>query len=409
MSLLQRAIIVEGLRKPLLDSDFESFQIAEKVQRSLTKLKADGKFSGFMYLVCETTDAASVVLQKLVAQDHRARSAKEDEESELVSLLSEEDAEEMFLESFRKLTPARKKHALHVMEGAELPKPLIKTEPVTPQPEVQQRGIVYRDDPKLPSFSGEKGKDATFGRWFYEVQCIRQGPYPLHTVKDAIRKSLKSPAAEVVMRIGTAATVDQMIDKLRGLYGTVLPGAVLLQRFYQGVQENSETCAAWACRLEELLFQALEQGEVQTERMDKMLRSRFWNGLKDDRVKNATRHQEPILTFGELLVEARKVEEEYKEEPQKETRARSHQATSTIDEKLDKILKRLDSLEGEVSKLKSKGTSESSQQNTPAKRPRNCYKCKKEGHLAYGCREDQDVECYKCKGKGHIAAACLNE
>ena len=92
-----------------------------------------------------------------------------------------------------------------------------------------------------------------------------------------------------------------------------------------------------------------------------MLRSKFWSGLRNDRIKDATRHHyEAGLSFEDLLVEARAREEEFsrgsKQEPAKvQSKGASAQAgdgvgamtteLKAVTQQLKEITTRLDRLE----------------------------------------------------------------
>ena len=69
-------------------------------------------------------------------------------------------------------------------------------------------------------------------------------------VAQAIRKSLRNPAKNVLLPLGTAASVDLMMDKLEGVFGNVAKGQSVLKEFYTAAQLETETVTAWGfvCR-----------------------------------------------------------------------------------------------------------------------------------------------------------------
>ena len=77
---------------------------------------------------------------------------------------------------------------------------------------------VWREIPKLPIFSGIKDKDTSFGRWRYEVRCLQKN-FSESLVQSAIHRSLKSPAADVLIHMEDAGLQD-LLYKLEALYGT---------------------------------------------------------------------------------------------------------------------------------------------------------------------------------------------
>jgi len=375
-------------------------------------------------------------------------------------LLVEAEAAEKFVEAFQQLTLGRMKAALNsayrtqleettarakqATKPAATPRMSVKKEAKTPKtPAIDnsqaQAGSlnVWQEIPKLPLFSGLPEKDASFSRWQYEVTCLLKEQQPQNVIRSAIRKSLKSPAADVIRRLGEDCDIDHVLSKFQSLYGTVLAGEAILQKFYGEKQTTQETCAEWSCRLEDYMFEALEQGVVSGDTIKKALCSRFWSGLSDERVKNALRQRD--MGFEELVVEARKVEEEYhlvtaegKLSDTKSAQVKAQHTTSPTNEKLDMLFEKLKQLEIQVTQLSQdkrawnnaaaqEARCRPPQQQPPQQqqqqqcqpyqqsRPKiQCHKCHLEGHLAFGCRSGQNVTCYKCSSIGHIAASCLN-
>ena len=62
-----------------------------------------------------------------------------------------------------------------------------------------------------------------------------------------------------MVRLGDSVTLQELLAKFHSLYGRVLSADELLQKFYGAKQEEKETCADWACRLEECMYDAIEQ------------------------------------------------------------------------------------------------------------------------------------------------------
>ena len=109
------------------------------------------------------------------------------------------------------------------------------------------------------------------------------------------------------------------------------------------------------------MYEAIEQGVIGPEAAHKSLGSRFWSGLRDDKVKNALRHREDTLSFEELVMEARRVEEEYCQtseelnlrQPVKVQQVSASKEASS-DDKLDIIIKRLAQVETQISEMKAR-------------------------------------------------------
>lgn len=453
-SLIHRCVIVKGLSRRISREEVSSmFETVGPVHRILFRLDLDHNFHGEAYVIFNSPDFVTTACEELTEGVIQVKAATMSLAADVENLLEENEMEEEFLQSYKKLTPARRKLALSrlVEERSAVHEDLgtrVKEEPVTP---VQQREDsttmkMYQDVPRLPSFSGEGGKDASYGRWRYEVMCLVKEQYPMSVVKNAIRKSLKSPAAEVLRRLGDVG-VDQMLVKFQSLYGTVFSGEALLQRFYSEKQSSSESSAEWSCRLEDYMYEAIERGVIGPEAAHKSLGSRFWSGLRDDKVKNALRHREDTLSFEELVMEARRVEEEYCQtseemkfsKPVKVQQVSASKEASS-DDKLDIIIKRLAQVETQISEMKARqgagpiqaqGATSSAPVAHPSygygpwpsqppiqqgqggmpRRDRSsmrCLKCELPGHMAFGCRQGKNVTCYNCQREGHISASCLN-
>ena len=166
--------------------------------------------------------------------------------------------------------------------------------------------------PRVSTFSGDSSKgDTPFELWKYEVQCLLSSDsHPKGVITQAVRKSLKGEAGKIAMRLGSDATIERLLFKLEGVYGTVERSQSLLAEFYSAQQEEDEDVAAWSCRLEDLLHKAWGQGHVQLGGMDEMLRTKLWTGLRPS-LKDRSSHKFDICqSFDELRIELRIVEHE---------------------------------------------------------------------------------------------------
>ena len=196
-------------------------------------------------------------------------------------------------------------------------------------------------------FSGES-KDCNFDVWLYEVKCLlEEDNYSADTVKQAVRKSLKGEPAKIAVRLGPSASVEELIDKLQGIYGTVELGESLLAQFYSATQKPGECVATWGCRIEDLLEKARNRGQIKAEVMPEMLRTRFWTGLTQA-YKNVSGHLFATSdNFDQLRVDMRRLEAEYSLLDQK---AKTKFTCSGINE--NKMAKN-SSEESEISQVKS--------------------------------------------------------
>lgn len=258
--------------------------------------------------------------------------------------------------------------------------------------------------PRLPNFSGDSSKGQTVFRvWEFEVTNLRT-LFGEREVMRAIHRSVTGTAAQVLMRLGNDATLDQVLAKFKLVFGTVVTNEQLLSDFYSAQQKSSESVAEWACRLEDLLCHP-QLDDITAEKRNSMLKAKFSQGLVLDNVKHALRHRMTDGTYDEILVLARQAEEEHRVKGKVVSKAQTVEA-DPMQKKLDDILKDLKSLSTKVNQLESKidrkpqGNSKPSQSGTSGSQPtstsetstfpsRNfiCNYCKKPGHVKRNCRK----------------------
>ncbi|XP_071087762.1 zinc finger CCHC domain-containing protein 18-like [Haliotis cracherodii] len=232
--------------------------------------------------------------------------------------------------------------------------------------------------PRLPFFSGEGNKDASYDIWRYEVKCLYQDK--LHSednIKQAIRRSLKGPAARVLLRLGPHVDGSSILAKMDSVFGDVDATETLLAKFYSAKQTKTESVATWAVRLEDLLGQAIDAGEVEANKQDRMLKSMLWTGLLPD-LKDISGHKyDQSLTFSDLLISLRRIEQELKtrEGPlsftpnstvTKKNPIPGMAAVSKENKELAEIKGMIRKLSGEVADLKKKCDNTSQAQTRPA-------------------------------------------
>ena len=217
--------------------------------------------------------------------------------------------------------------------------------------------------PKLSCFSGTPNKgESTYDVWRYNVRCLlKENIYRPDVLHSTIRQSLRNEAARVVMRLGTDATMDQILHKLDSIYGNVDKKEELMAEFYGARQREDEDITSWSCRLEDIIGKAQELGLVQHEDVEKMLHSMLWTGLRQE-LKDVSSHKyDTVKGFDELRVALRQVEKDHL--PQKTAttgKGKSNMATSksavTKEEKsqheelkgmINQLMKKVTNLEGD--------------------------------------------------------------
>ena len=265
------------------------------------------------------------------------------------------DEEKPLMELYWHLSDAEKKFLLEAMAAVEEKPSLVKGEPVVseapPSPAatgaaqslITPQRFIMQEQPKLSVYSGITGGDTSFGRWKHEVTCL-MAEHTESVVLGAIRRSLRSPAADILMHVDQRASVSTIIRKLDAIYGMVCTGQTILQRFYSDSQSTSERVAEWACRLEDLAYKAVEKEMMTREAAPNILKTQFWSGLRDPRLKDALWHRRHNLDVDELIVEARELEEEYSSEvmTSQTATAQQQQKQPTEMELLMQLIKKMD-------------------------------------------------------------------
>lgn len=188
----------------------------------------------------------------------------------------------------------------------------------TPRPSLLTGGPkfdhIHPRIPDLPTFSGdEKAKTNVFEVWKYDVHClIDECIYPMHVIREAIRKSLKGTARGVLLHLGEDASVRDILTELEAVYGNVQTSERLKEQFYSERQRDDETVADYSMRLERLLSRL--PGPVDKSARNEMLRSRLWSGLRDLELKNVSRYlYESIDDYNALRKELRAIEEDLRQ------------------------------------------------------------------------------------------------
>jgi len=232
--------------------------------------------------------------------------------------------------------------------------------------------------PRISLYSGENQKgDVSFEIWQSEVISLRNAGYSEASILCAIRKSLKSRAADLVLSMGFQVNIDQVLNKFQRVFGTVSTPEVLLEQYYSSRQLTTESVASWACRLEDILRKLQDRGYPIAHQAVSMLRSKFWSGLGDINIRNAVRHfYDNHASYDDLLVAARRAEQEISTV----TAITANQVT-TDQSPYQKLL-------AEIAKI-NKRMDEMTQQS----------------HRSLGKFQGK---CFRCKGIGHKKADCPN-
>ena len=96
--------------------------------------------------------------------------------------------------------------------------------------------------PGIPCFSGtEQEKDTVrFEQWFHTISDARKD-FNEQLVRPAINNSYVGDAADAICCLLPGASLDDIIQKIKWLYGSTESFDTLMQEFYQIVQGKSES------------------------------------------------------------------------------------------------------------------------------------------------------------------------
>jgi hypothetical protein len=233
---------------------------------------------------------------------------------------------------------------------------------------------------------------------------------------DAIRASLTGKAGAIMARLGTDATVKDLLDKMDSVFGEVGAEADCLAAFFGARQQPKESIADWSCRLEQLLDAARRQAEL-PKKPDVLLRNMLWTGLQPD-LKDATLYlYDTAQSFDSLRVALRRFEKSRqepvkKEEPAKCKAAQRKTDNSELGQLRSEIKELKDIVSGITMHLGATAINNPSAQTVPIRTAADhfatggyrgqgrgttghqeeptCHRCGQTGHLQIGCRVRTD-------------------
>ena len=144
------------------------------------------------------------------------------------------------------------------------------------------------------------------------AKCLlRQKTYEPDAILNAVRRSLRGEAGHLSTRLDLDASVEDIIQKLDSIYGSVDKKEEVLAEFYGSRQRNDETVTSWSCRLESIIGKAVDKGLVERKQVDGMLHSMLWTGLKTS-LKDISGHKyDTIKDFDGLRVALRQIESDH--------------------------------------------------------------------------------------------------
>ena len=145
--------------------------------------------------------------------------------------------------------------------------------------------------------------------WKHEVKGLMT-IYSNRAVIQAIKRSLKSPAEDVVWCLGQTVSYEEIMKALEMWYDDVAEGEVLLSELFSTTRGEKESLTEFGSRLEPILYQLSKLHDSRYEGGDpEILKINFFRGLQDDRLREALRPiKDELTSFNQILKEARRLE-----------------------------------------------------------------------------------------------------
>ena len=252
--------------------------------------------------------------------------------------------------------------------------------------------------PKIIFFSGDQGKDASYQQWRNEVVCLMNEGHPTPNILQGIRRSLKGTAADALLNTGEDTTPQKIVKKFDVIFGDALSSEALLEEYYTARQKEGEPAAVWGCRLESVMNKVHRRGYLSAN-IAEMLRTKFWSGLRDERVKNAIRHKfDANQDFVSLLHAARCVEVESvrDDQPDAQKPKTNHQTakvnvqqTPTLESRFEDLLREMSAMRTEFRDFRQREPTpqmdERAQLRQRLRSTGSCFYCHDPGHFIADC------------------------
>lgn len=221
--------------------------------------------------------------------------------------------------------------------------------------------VISSHPPKVRCFSGGESKgDLPFDIWRYDVKMTLKDPtYTTQQKEFAIRRSLTGSAARLVMYQGFDKPIEEALQVLDSVYGSVDNKEQLLAEFYSARQHDDEDVTTWSNRLQEILGKGLEKGIVSPVEMNSMLHAMLYTGLRQE-LKDISGHKyDTVKDFNQLRVALRQLEKDHQPKKSKPNTAKAITPIETTDRR------DIEDLKGMVQQLTHTVTQLKEQQRQP--------------------------------------------
>lgn len=298
--------------------------------------------------------------------------------------------------------------------------------------------------PRFSQFYGEGSKgEVTWETFKFEVGSVQIAKtFTEEQILHGIRRAVKGEASDIVRRLGTTSSLEEVMGKLQSTYGHIDSKETVLKKFYSCTQQGKETVTTFASRLEELFAQACDLNALR--RTDnEILKQVLYQGLRKDLKQMSVYQCHTVEDYDRFKMELRKIEAELDSDRDSKPCKPVVPQESTEKSELGEVKTLLVQLNERIQKLEEKSEASAVAANIPRKgqnmgggrknypgqggnvgqdrrgykaaRPLGsntfqptCYNCQQKGHLARDCWKESTRKCYKCNKPDHIARNCPN-
>ncbi|CAG2222976.1 unnamed protein product [Mytilus edulis] len=231
---------------------------------------------------------------------------------------------------------------------------------------------------------------------------------------------------------GLDKPINDLLEILDCVYGSVDNKEQLLSEFYSGRQKGDEDVTTWRNRLQDILGNGIEKGIIPYHEMNTMLHAMLWTGLRQE-LKDVSGHKyDAIQDFNHLRVALRQIEKYHQpnchrdvEELKGIVQQLTHQFTELRDRRQQEHapyrgnggyggshrggrggwnqtsvqninwLEQNNNWQGQHNNWQNRGTHDPVQQDPQQQQQRNtypivCHRCGQEGHIMIGFRTRMD-------------------